>query len=199
MASLALSRTCFKIFTAISCDRKQRLWRAQSRMALNTSRENWTRVVWSYFSSNRMASCWARWRLKSPVLRLFTRPFIQGAGRRKHQGPTSLAFVRGIHRWPINFLHKRPVTRKMFPFDDIIMCTRCETCHCEMDSFSVFGLMRVILRHENAFVFLPSKYFLISESSNQGFDYYVTEACYESSGFIIKYWLRSRCFGKLIT
>ena len=33
----------------------------------------------------------------------------------------ALAFVRGIHRWPVNSLHKEPVTRKTFPFDDIIM------------------------------------------------------------------------------
>ena len=37
------------------------------------------------------------------------------------QSSTSLAFLRGIHRGPVNSLHKRPVTRKMFPFDDIIM------------------------------------------------------------------------------
>ena len=30
-------------------------------------------------------------------------------------------FVRGIHRWPVNSPHKGPVTRKMFPFDDIFM------------------------------------------------------------------------------
>ena len=33
----------------------------------------------------------------------------------------SLAFVRGIHRWPVNSPHKGPIKRKMFPFDDIIM------------------------------------------------------------------------------
>ena len=32
-----------------------------------------------------------------------------------------MAFVQGIHRWPVNSRHKRPVTRKMFPFDDVIM------------------------------------------------------------------------------
>ena len=30
-------------------------------------------------------------------------------------------FVRGIHRWPVNSPQKRPVARKMFPFDDVIM------------------------------------------------------------------------------
>ena len=44
-----------------------------------------------------------------------------GADQRKHQSSASLAFVRGIHRGPVNSPHKRPVTRKMFPFDDVIM------------------------------------------------------------------------------
>ena len=38
----------------------------------------------------------------------------------KHQSSASLAFVRGIHRGPVNSPHKGPVTRKMFPFDDVI-------------------------------------------------------------------------------
>ena len=46
-----------------------------------------------------------------------------GAVQRKHQSPASLAFVLGIHRWPVNSQHKGPVTRKMFPFDDVIMYT----------------------------------------------------------------------------
>ena len=44
-----------------------------------------------------------------------------GVDQRKHQSSASLAFVRGIHRGPVNSPHKRPVTRKMFPFDDAIM------------------------------------------------------------------------------
>ena len=46
-----------------------------------------------------------------------------GADQRKPQSSASLAFVRGIHRGPVNSLHKWPVTRKMFPFDDVIMNT----------------------------------------------------------------------------
>ena len=45
-----------------------------------------------------------------------------GAYERKHQNTASLAFVRGIHRWPVNSSHKWPVTQKIFPFDDVIMC-----------------------------------------------------------------------------
>ena len=43
------------------------------------------------------------------------------ADQRKHQSSASLAFVRGIHRGPLNSPHKRPIARKMFPFDDVIM------------------------------------------------------------------------------
>ena len=43
------------------------------------------------------------------------------ADQRKHQSSMSLAFVQGIHRGPVNSPHKWPVTRKMFPFDDVIM------------------------------------------------------------------------------
>ena len=43
------------------------------------------------------------------------------ADQRKHQSSASLAFVRGIHRGPVNSPHKWPVARKMFPFDDSII------------------------------------------------------------------------------
>ena len=46
-----------------------------------------------------------------------------GADQRKHQSSVSLAFVRGIHRGPVNSPHKWPVARTMFPFDDVIMST----------------------------------------------------------------------------
>ena len=37
-----------------------------------------------------------------------------GADQRKHQSSASLAFVRGIHRGPVNSPYKGPVTRKCF-------------------------------------------------------------------------------------
>ena len=48
-----------------------------------------------------------------------------GEDQRKHQSSASLAFVRGIHRRLVNSPHKGPVTRKMFPFDDVIMLSYC--------------------------------------------------------------------------
>ena len=44
-----------------------------------------------------------------------------GANRRKHQSSASVAFARPINRWPMDSPHKGPVTRKMFPFDEVIM------------------------------------------------------------------------------
>ena len=44
---------------------------------------------------------------------------------RRRSKKTSKLRVTGLcagnHRWPVNSPHKGPVTRKMFPFDDIIM------------------------------------------------------------------------------
>ena len=54
-----------------------------------------------------------------------------GADQRKHQSPASLAFVRGVHRWPVD-THKWPVTRKMFPFDDVIII-------CGMNDTNLFA------------------------------------------------------------
>ena len=54
--------------------------------------------------------------------------YCSGADQSKHQSSALLAFVRGFHRWPVNSPHKGPVTRKRFPFDDVIMHTPRELC-----------------------------------------------------------------------
>ena len=59
--------------------------------------------------------------ITSPTIAYST--VYSGADQRKHQSSASLAFVRGIHRSPVNSPHKWPVTRKMFSFDDVIMST----------------------------------------------------------------------------
>ena len=51
-----------------------------------------------------------------------------GADQRKHQSSVSLAFMRGIHRWAVKSPHKGPITRKMFPSDDVIMGLRIIKC-----------------------------------------------------------------------
>ena len=44
-----------------------------------------------------------------------------GTDQRKHQSSASLAFVVGNSPGPVNSPHKGPVTRKMVPFDDVII------------------------------------------------------------------------------
>ena len=77
-----------------------------------------------------------------------------GADQRKHQSSASLVFVRGIHQWPVNSPCKGPVTRKMFPFDDVI--TACT-------SYSV-GVLQIIAILSLAFnpCWLPSISYPIS-------------------------------------
>ena len=51
-----------------------------------------------------------------------------GTDERTHQSSASLAFVRGIHQWPVNSPHKGPVSWKMFPLDDVIIVRSNGAC-----------------------------------------------------------------------
>ena len=51
-----------------------------------------------------------------------------GAYQRKHRSSASLAFVLGFLRWPVNSTYKWPVTRKMVPFDDVIIVNNVLLC-----------------------------------------------------------------------
>ena len=70
-----------------------------------------------------------------------------GADHRKYQSSASLAFVRGIHRWPVNSLHKGPVKQKMFIFDYVIMnreAWRYTVCVYRLDNSEQMKLHRHI-------------------------------------------------------
>ena len=69
------------------------------------------------------------------------------ADHRKHQSSASLAFVGGIHQGPVNSPHKWPVTRKMFPFDDVIMNSACSVTLFH----SVSAPIKFIFFHEQGF------------------------------------------------
>ena len=84
-----------------------------------------------------------------------------GADQGKRQSSASLAFVRGVRRWPVNSPHKGPVTRQMFPFDDVIMTSWAPTVHSNAILFHywncawffVITTIRVNLKqHFNGFV-----------------------------------------------
>ena len=77
----------------------------------------WNRTQYSDVIMGVMAS-------QTTSLTIVCSTVYSGADQRKHQSSASLVFVRGIHWWPVNSPHKEPVTRKMFPFDDVIMSIR---------------------------------------------------------------------------
>ena len=49
--------------------------------------------------------------MASQITNLLNRSFMHWS---KHQNSASLAFVRGIHRWPVDSPHRGPVTRRCF-------------------------------------------------------------------------------------
>ena len=73
-----------------------------------------------------------------------------GANQRKHQSSASLAFARGIHRWPVDSPHKGPATRKNLPFDDVIMIYNLHSPEAEnkqLSHFPLFQFANKILLH----------------------------------------------------
>ena len=100
-----------------------------------------------------------------------------GADQRKQQSPASLVFVRGIHRGPVNSPHKWPVTRKMFPFDDVSCVNHFQTFLEEMvtimsaasqpwkllDNANIFYVSKINLRTTRVYtkkIMLERKYWL---------------------------------------
>ena len=78
------------------------------------------------------------------------------ADQRKHQSSASLAFVRGIHRVPVNSPQKWPVTRKIFPLDDVIMSWPIYTCW-------IYSLSHLIGTEPYHFVLLCKKRLVVNE------------------------------------
>ena len=59
-------------------------------------------------------------RLKSSASRLLTQPYVQAQIKENIKGPRHW-LCDGNSPWPVNALHKGPVMRKMFRFDDVIV------------------------------------------------------------------------------
>ena len=78
-----------------------------------------------------------------------------GVDQRKHQSSASLAFVRGIHRGPVNSPNKWPVTRKMFPFDDVIMWPT-RTSNAKLGVFVVVSLNQSFKKRSSCWWFETS-------------------------------------------
>ena len=88
-----------------------------------------------------------------PSLTIVYWTVYSGTNQRKHQSSASLAFVRGIHQWPVNSPHKGPVMRKKFPFDDIIVIVLCH--HDGHDWNHAFSCQDKLLTLSNMFCIQP--------------------------------------------
>ena len=67
-----------------------------------------------------------------------------GADQRQYQASASLAFVRGIHQWLVDSLHKGPVTQKMFPFYNDIMSHLLRKTYMYFGSHMLFNPVQCI-------------------------------------------------------
>ena len=99
-------------FLLLSEDRSQIL-RDASKALLNTYRC----ITVTY---------WARWRLKSPVSRLLAEPFVQAQIKENTKAPCHWPLEGNPHVTGV-YPHKGPITRKMFPFDNIIVINKMST------------------------------------------------------------------------
>ena len=94
-----------------------------------------SKLKWNCYRSTASFSEALQWRHNEPAGVSNHQPHDcllnrhSGADRRKDQSSASLAFVRGIHRWPVNSPHKGPITRKKLPFDDVIMGVAFKMLH----------------------------------------------------------------------
>ena len=82
----------------------RQFWKSVHRMPICIKILQWRHNGRDGVSNNQPHDC------------LFNRLFRHRS--KKTSKPASLAFVRGIHRWPVNSPHKGPVTRKLVPFHD---------------------------------------------------------------------------------
>ena len=91
-----------------------------------------------------------------------------GADQTKHQSSASLAFVRRIHRGPVNSPHKRPVTRKYFH----LMASSCVRCQAWIifklldDNFQSDTNMPIEVFHR-CFQWIQSHYVLLPVAQNR--------------------------------
>ena len=93
-----------------------------------------------------------------------------GADQRKHQSPASLAFVRGIHRWPVHSSHKGPVTRKIFPFDDVIMMIHNDDGNIRFISVMLGDTTYCYMTHGPYIMQLPRLHYYVFNPSRVEFE-----------------------------
>ena len=79
---------------------------------------------------------------------MFTQPFIQTQIKENIKAPRHRPLCREFTGGAVNSSHKWPVTRKMFPFDDVIMSpdlpAKCQNVKYMTTSYHKWGIMYVL-------------------------------------------------------
>ena len=86
--------------------------------------ENWWKNKEQHYSDLTMSTMTSQITSISTVCSVI----CSGKLQRKHQSSASLAFLRGINQWLVDSPNGGPVTRKMFPLDDVIMALLGRHC-----------------------------------------------------------------------
>ena len=158
MGEMASQITCITIVYSTVCQRFLKTLVGVSKhrntvFMLFESRSFSSAILWYLWKHTMVWKCIVMYfMLNKP----FLSPVHSGADQRKYQSSASLAFVWGIHRWPVNSLHKWPVTRKMFPLDDVIMTRGLDTIAIESMMFVLLNFVSIsVILIFNAPVYHP--------------------------------------------
>ena len=91
-------------------------------MLINMHCETWLLKKIHCIIASRCTLCWKLLSLQWCHINLMaTREFVQQFTQANIKGTYYWPFVKGIHRWPVDSLHKGPVMQKAFPCPDLIM------------------------------------------------------------------------------
>ena len=108
----------------INCLNYIHIWQESQQLSCGNTCEIWmwyTTGPAIYYDAHDSDIIMSAMTSKITGISIVWRTVWSGTHERKHQSSASLAFVRGIHWWSVDSPHKRPVTWKVFPFDDVIM------------------------------------------------------------------------------
>ena len=118
-----------------------------------------------------------------------------GADQIKHKSSELLTF-RGIYRWPVDSPHKGPVTRKMFPFDDVITSTeplssnRASIAEMSVEKSLALPLISSIFKITHT-PYLPIKYHIYMA------DVITVKLWWQLSNMNVNHWVLLTFFNKL--
>ena len=99
------------------------------------------------------------------------------ADHRKHQNFALLAFMWGIHRRSVNSLHKGPITRKIFPFDDVIINISSQCWFPDWRPHSSLKVSQENMSHSCFWVSWYNSWLLMKHDRSQTINYHMKLLC----------------------